>query len=414
MSQKGATSEWWAEREELDERIKQLLDTIELTWLGGFKGIFSQYHKRSDLLARFQKAFLVTLEKHLPSRRQVRGRKTKKPTTKVNLDPRILELFIGLGDAMAPESDLDDALMDLLYFVVDVLQFHGEANAYDEIDFDSMVVETSSALHAYHCAAKEGMKDQKGAHTILILDKSLHVFPWESLPCLQGVAVSRTLPESDPEEPSGSAPTARTGHHVSMHSGTYMLNPSGDLANTQATFSRALASLPGAWGRIEARTPTEAEFRAALTGGRPRALERCRAVALLMGCSSASLTHVGQFEPYGPIRDYMLAGSPAVVGTLWDVTDRDIDRFAGAVFEEWGLFPHGTFAGKGAAKGKGKAPAVAAAQRRKNAVAAGAVRDGNHASLVEAVAKARTEACKFKYLTAAAVCVYGIPVYISK
>ena len=34
-------------------------------------------------------------------------------------------------------------------------------------------------------------------------------------------------------------------------------------------------------------------------------------------------------------------------------------------------------------------------------------------SLVEAVAKAR-DACRFRYLTAAAVCVYGIPVYISK
>ncbi|KAI0879590.1 peptidase family C50-domain-containing protein [Hypoxylon argillaceum] len=452
MSQKGATSEWWAEREELDERIKQLLETIELTWLGGFKGIFSQHHKRANLLARFQKTFHVILESHLPSRRQVRGRKTKKPTTKVNLDPRILELFIGLGDAMAPESDLDDALMDLLYFVVDVLQFHGEVNAYDEIDFDSMVVETSSALHAYYCAAKEGSKDQKGTHTILILDKSLHVFPWESLPCLQGVAVSRVpsldylrraileakaspsqqdTTDSDPDESSSSSTAAsasHTGHHVSINSGTYILNPSGDLVNTQATFGRALSTLPASWGRIEARKPSEAEFQAALTDKdvvlyfghgsgaqyiRSRAvrqLDKCRAVALLMGCSSASLRHVGQFEPYGPIRDYMLAGSPAVVGTLWDVTDRDIDRFAGAVFEDWGLFPRGTFAEK-ASRGKGKAPATAA-QRRK----AGATGDaeGGHASLVEAVAKARTTACRFKYLTAAAVCVYGIPVYISK
>ncbi|KAJ8126349.1 hypothetical protein O1611_g7289 [Lasiodiplodia mahajangana] len=135
MSQKGAKSEWWAEREELDERLKQLLDTIELTWLGGFKGIFSQHQKRSDLLARFQKTFQAILEKYLPSRRQVRGRKTKKPIAKVNLDPRILELFIGLGDALAPESDLDEPLMDLLYFVVDVLQFHDEegskGNAYN-------------------------------------------------------------------------------------------------------------------------------------------------------------------------------------------------------------------------------------------------------------------------------------------
>ncbi|RYC62966.1 hypothetical protein CHU98_g3266 [Xylaria longipes] len=456
MSQKGAKSEWWAEREELDERLKQLLDNIELTWLGGFKGIFSQHRKRPDLLARFQKTFLRILEKHLPSRRQVRGRKTKKPTVKVNLDPRILELFIGLGDTTVTESEAYEPLTDLLYFVVDVLQFHGETNAYDEIDFDAMVIDTLNALDAYHAAAKETKKAQKTTHTILILDKSLHVFPWESLPCLQGLAVSRvpsldylrraileakpppshgdhTDPESD--ESSSTASQSHNGHHVSINSGTYILNPSADLTNTQATFGKALASLPAAWGSIETRAPTEGEFQAALTekdmmlyfghgsgaqyirGRTIRQLEKCRAVALLMGCSSASLTHVGQFEPYGPIRDYMLAGSPAVVGTLWDVTDRDIDRFAAAVFEDWGLFPRGTFAredntnfGKAAARRKG------AAQKKKGGATSVAQREKgeNPVSLVQAVAKARTEACRFKYLTAAAVCVYGIPVYIAK
>ena len=29
------------------------------------------------------------------------------------------------------------------------------------------------------------------------------------------------------------------------------------------------------------------------------------------------------------------AGCPAVVGNLWDVTDRDIDRFSKSVLEQW-------------------------------------------------------------------------------
>ncbi|KAI0434135.1 peptidase family C50-domain-containing protein [Xylaria sp. FL1042] len=456
MTQKEAKAAWWAEREELDERLKELLDTIESTWLGGFKGIFSQHHKRSNLLGRFQKTFLAILEKHLPSRQQAGGMRRKKTTPKVNLDPRILELFVGLGDPTIPGCDLDEPLMDLLYFVVDVLQFHGEPNPYDEIDFDAMVVDVFDALHAYHSTAKEAKKAQKGTHTILILDKSLHIFPWESLPCLQGLAVSRVpsldylrrsilearaspshhdSTESDSDGSNGSSSTTHTGHHVSINSGTYILNPSADLTNTQATFGRALSSLPPSWESIETRAPTETEFQGALTnkdimlyfghgsgaqyirGRTIRQLEKCRAVALLMGCSSASLAHVGQFEPYGPVRDYMLAGSPAVVGTLWDVTDRDIDRFAGAVFEEWGLFPRGTFAedtsSSGKASGRGKGKASSAAQRKRTAAGVAGT-DGKPASLVEAVAKARTEACRFKYLTAAAVCVYGIPVYISK
>ncbi|KAJ3569715.1 hypothetical protein NPX13_g5984 [Xylaria arbuscula] len=174
MSQKEAKSAWWAEREELDQGLKQLLENIESMWLGGFKGIFSQHHKRSNLLARFQKTFQIILEKFLPSRQQAGGMKKKKSMPKVNLDPRILELFVGLGDATIPDCDMDEPLTDLLYFVVDVLQFHGEPNPYDEIDFDAMVVDTFDALHAYHSAAKETKKSQKGIHTILVLDKSLH------------------------------------------------------------------------------------------------------------------------------------------------------------------------------------------------------------------------------------------------
>ncbi|KAK0630655.1 peptidase family C50-domain-containing protein [Bombardia bombarda] len=430
MTTKGAKSAWWADREALDVRLKELLDSVEQIWLGGFRGIFSQHVRRSDLLAQFQKDFLTVLDKHLPSRRQVRGRKTKMAAqqgsggVKVTLDQRVLELFIGLGDAAAQGCDFDDELTDLLYFVVDILQFHGERNAYDEIDFDSMVVETFDALHAYHAAVKRRRScedEDAGVHTILMLDKSLHVFPWESLPCLQGLAVSRmpslvclrrlileqraapvrkttaaaveAASSSGEDELSSPAtatastpnPPVRDGHHVSLSSGTIILNPSADLRSTQATFEQPLAShLPSAsWKQIVAREPTEAEFETALSdadillyfghgsgaqyirGRTIRRLDRCRAAVLLMGCSSARLADAGEFEVYGPAWNYLMAGCPAVVGTLWDVTDRDIDRFAARLFEEWGL----------------------------------------------AVAGARG-VCRFKYLTAAAVAVYGIPVYV--
>ncbi|RYO74725.1 hypothetical protein DL763_011339 [Monosporascus cannonballus] len=477
MSHKEAKSAWWAEREELDERLKELAGNIEQTWLGGFKGIFTQHHKRSDLLAQFQKSFLNILDKHLPSRRQVRGKRAKAaPIPKINLDPRIMDLFIGLGDATAPECDLDEPLNDLLYFVVDILQFHGERNAYDEIDFDAMVVETFDALHSYHSAAKGCGDADEGIHTILILDNALHVFPWESLPCMQGHSVSRvpslaclrraileqrtphakaaSLPGGDEDELSASNsspdPNPREGHYASINSGTYILNPSTDLANTAATFGRPLAQLPAAWRSIEGRAPTEAEFEAALRGSdlllyfghgsgaqyiRGRTIRqqlngRCRAAALLMGCSSAALDYAGEaFAPHGPVRNYMLAGCPAVVGTLWDVTDRDIDRFAARLFEEWGLMPRGTFAssegrggrgsgakGKEKTKGKGKGKEKSLARHpagKGEEEEAQQQQQQPQTSLVEAVARAR-DACRFRYLTAAAVCVYGIPVYISK
>lgn len=134
MSRKGARSEWWEVRTALDTRLHDLLVNIENFWLGGFRGIFSQHSYRPELLSRFQQSLQNILNKHLPSR-QKQGR--AKVAGRVTLDPRVLELFIGLG--MPTElNDLDEALMDLLYFVIDILQFHGEHNAYDEIDFDSV------------------------------------------------------------------------------------------------------------------------------------------------------------------------------------------------------------------------------------------------------------------------------------
>jgi len=458
MNAKGAKGAWWQERETLDLRLKDLLENIEQIWLGGFRGIFSQHTRRPDLLARFQKSFLNILDKHLPSRRQVRGKKTKAAqAATVSLDSRILELFIGLGDANAQDCDFEEELTDLLYFVVDILQFHGETNAYDEIDFDSMVVETFDALQSYHSAVKSSKIPNTAVHTILMLDKSLHAFPWESLPCLQGCAVSRMpslaclrrLIHEQQAARSSSTPVGNQrsdgphpstdGHHVSFTSGSYILNPSTDLKNTQETFSCPLAThLPSStWNRIVGRQPTEDEFENALTdkdvllyfghgsgaqyirSRTIRNLDRCRATVLLMGCSSARLADAGEFEVYGPAWNYMLAGCPAVVGTLWDVTDRDIDRFAGRVFEEWGLTPAGTFDEKEKEKGKEKQVGGADWGREAKRSGTGDVvgekgaDNAGHASLVEAVARAR-DACLFRYLTAAAVVVYGIPVYVEK
>jgi separase len=326
-----------------------------------------------------------------------------------------LDLFIGLGDASADGCDFSEPLTDLLYFVVDVLQFNGELNAYAEIDFDHIVIETHDALRCYHEAVHALGDSDEGRHTILILDKALHSFPWESLPCMEGQAVSR-LPSlgclrdrilSAKHDGSEQIPD---GCYAKRDHGSYILNPGGDLKNTQATFGKALQTLNG-WDGIVKRDPTEEEISTILStkdiflyfghgsgaqyirAREIRRLETC-AVTFLMGCSSGALTEAGEFEPYGTPINYMHAGSPALVATLWDVTDKDIDRFAKVTFEHWGIF-EGTSA---KAKGKRKAETEKVVVRQ--------------FSLVEAVAKGR-EACNLKYLNGAAVCVYGVPVYLN-
>lgn len=63
-------------------------------------------------------------------------------------------------------------------------------------------------------------------------------------------------------------------------------------------------------------------------------LDGC-AASLLLGCSSGSLSLHGAYLPEGTVLSYLLAGSPAIIANLWEVTDKDIDRFGRATLEAW-------------------------------------------------------------------------------
>ncbi|XP_057989997.1 separase-like [Hevea brasiliensis] len=54
-----------------------------------------------------------------------------------------------------------------------------------------------------------------------------------------------------------------------------------------------------------------------------------------MGCSSGALSLHGCYTPQGTPLSYLLAGSPIIVANLWEVTDKDIDRFGNAVLDAW-------------------------------------------------------------------------------
>ncbi|RMY87990.1 hypothetical protein D0862_10550 [Hortaea werneckii] len=445
---------WWSEREALDKRLHELLINMENIWFGGFKGVFSQHTRQPDLLARLRKSFDDILARYLPSRQAGKGR-----ATPLRLDDKVLELFVGLGDDQDGLVDLDEQLADLLYFVVDMLQFGGEQNAYDEIDFDSMAIDVLDALRSYHEAATE--QAAADAHLVLVLDKRLQAFPWENLPCLENV----------------SSTDVECGYYtVNRASGNYILNPSKDLKNTQNLLSAPLAKLSGTgqgqWTSMVQKAPSEEEFAKSLTQKsmllyfghgsgaqyiRPRTirkLEACSQVVWLMGCSSGSVSEHGELEPSAVPLAYLMAGnkSPAVhehsegkeqreegskcmavLATLWDVTDKDIDRFSTAVGEEWGLWPPTEGAPmmeSKAFKEKRQLDAPATPQqppktpktpraRKTPAAAKTPARSRSRPrreverkkSLVDAVARSR-DACYLRYLNGAAPVVYGVPVYL--
>jgi separase len=150
-----------------------------------------------------------------------------------------------------------------------------------------------------------------------------------------------------------------------------------------------------------------------IRGSKVRTLPKC-ATTFLWGCSSGKLDDQGDLDPAGTAWDYMMAGwyvpsfpysnhklnnSPALTATLWDVTDRDIDRYTTSVYRLLGLDPAHVLQQEKPRAEHSKMGLLPLSNQ------------GMGLSTVEAVNLSREE-CKMTYLTGAAVVHYGIPVYI--
>lgn len=200
--------------------------------------------------------------------------------------------------------------------------------------------------------------DHDEAPVVLVADEKLQVFPWEMLPTLvdrkQTVtrvpSVSVLLRLLERREVDEAAMDAIDG------SGAYfVLNPGGDLERTQTRFESMFRDefhWQGASGQEEASRLTSSTLRAhidassmfvfcghgaaeSLLPARDVSKLRQPPVSLLIGCSSGRLQSSGIYEATGTALEYLTAGAPSVLGNLWDVTDRDIDRFTDALFQSW-------------------------------------------------------------------------------
>jgi len=248
---------------------------------------------------------------------------------------------------------------------------------------------------------------------ILVLDENLHRFPWETIPCLSRSSVCRV-----PSLPFALAPVVLDGSEklfMDPTISTYILDPESNLPSSRKTLSPKFASFCKRdgwdWSGLTGRLPDSPDYlRDAMVRGRmivycghggaencfPRTeIDRlisdgsegndrlCKSTVVLMGCSSGRIGSDDLrpfYEPDGVATDYLCSGSPCVVANLWDVTDRDIDRFFIA-------FLDGTL-GSHDARGTCSKP---------------------NSSLAEYVSQARG-ACKLRYLVGSAPVCYGVPI----
>ncbi|KAM6039050.1 separin isoform 2-T2 [Chlamydotis macqueenii] len=342
--------DWWLRRSELDSRMKSLIETLEMQVLGCWRGVLIPSGPEPGLAEEAARLH--------PQLRRCGCR---------DLDPTLLKVVLNAAALLTRED-------------VQALAF-GLCPAQPR---EAQLLLQEAVEKRRACA-----KQDRGS-LVLVLDKHLQKLPWESMACLAPVPVTRLpslrflLGYSLAQKQAGSV----LSQGVNPSSTFYVLNPHSNLLGTEERFRGWFESEPG-WSGVTGAVPSQKQMQAALLehdlyiyaghGAGARLLDGqtiarldCRAVALLFGCSSAALTVRGSLEGSGIVLKYIMAGCPLVLGNLWDVTDRDIDRYAQALLQGW-------------------------------------LRGGSGAPLLSYVTQAR-QAPKFKYLIGAAPVVYGLPV----
>ncbi|BHF67578.1 Separin [Sparganum proliferum] len=242
--------------------------------------------------------------------------------------------------------------------------------------------------------------------TALILDRRLVFLPWEWIIWGGGEATVNRVPTvcrsfslglvlGQLATPRAASSTTTT---FDPRSAYYVLNPEANLPHTEATFQAFIRENFASWDGIIGRMPSDREVIQGFTqhdlfvylghGNGSRFLMStfseglvARAVALIVGCSSGRPRLDGRHEPYASVFNHLIAGSPTVLSLLWDVTDRDIDRFTKAFLTGW---------------------LIEGEQRQQHLDGEGQKNLGFH------IFKAVT-ACKLQSLVGKSVVVYGLP-----
>uniref|UniRef100_UPI0037E95384 separin n=1 Tax=Semicossyphus pulcher TaxID=241346 RepID=UPI0037E95384 len=311
LSSVSEKAKWWEGRRALDSRVERLLEEM--------KGLLGCW-----------KSFLIPLSLGPELTKQARHLHKSLSARGVSVSEEMLKAVLSASPVLSKE--------DLKQFAL------GVSPQWD--------MECDQLLHT--AVSKLPDRDEPHSHVVFILDKYLQKLPWESMSILRSSSVSRmpslhSLIGLSIQKETESKSILKQG--VDTRQVYYVLDPDANLGNSQDRFKEwfnsnldweGVCGVAPDSGRLEEAVATKDLYIFVGHGAGARFLDsqsvlkrQMRAAALLFGCSSAALAVRGDQEGQGIILNYLIAGCPFVLGNLWDVTDRDIDRFTKALLESW-------------------------------------------------------------------------------
>jgi len=190
----------------------------------------------------------------------------------------------------------------------------------------------------------------------LIVDKTLEAFPFECLPTLHRTnqSIFRTPSLRILSLMYNTFKDGLYSKGVDQTKVYYVLNPSDNLAKTEDFFKNTFLSIKE-WEGVIGKSPNPLELKNAFDSkeayiffghgagasyyrAMPDGLDGCNVncASVVIGCSSGKLFSDGkQLESYGTPYRFLMNGCPSYVGVLWDVTDKDIDKFSDHLLSYW-------------------------------------------------------------------------------
>eukprot|EP00095_Tigriopus_kingsejongensis_P012131 maker-scaffold1116_size61586-snap-gene-0.9 protein:Tk12131 transcript:maker-scaffold1116_size61586-snap-gene-0.9-mRNA-1 annotation:"hypothetical protein LOTGIDRAFT_230378" len=305
-------------RDELDDRLRSLLITIENRWLGPGRVVLLGRPKDPDRIAMIDEALTKAI-----------GRSKLTPVQNS-----------WLWNAFDGSYLLDDDQIARLVVSITPEKALGKSLA-----------KAISIFGLNNCPGEPIDRHP----VVLILDKDVQALPWEALPMMKGQQCSRVpslffLASLYASHKKNNESVAKRG--VNNEKIFYVLNPNNDLKRTQERLESPFRQLSLGEGYV-GEWPSFPKIQFALSemdafmycghGARMKTINsqeieklNIRALPLLFGCNSGRLERLGRtFDPTGTASSYLIASAPCLLGFLWSVTDVDIDKWTVDFLEHW-------------------------------------------------------------------------------
>ncbi|XP_047033307.1 separin [Helicoverpa zea] len=362
LNNKRLVQNYWSRREDIDLRMKSVINVMDKEWLGGWGSLLTGKLVDSSLkekvvklvdttiqdwgfirLTQKQKILLYNLIESCPvlQSQQIKTCIRRILTEHGNTEDVRRVLNFECGSCTKEFRFLNELCLKCLSKSFEKIHHFGLVDGIRAFSQAAMQVKDNDEW--------AGLKKAKRHPVILIVDEMLDTFPWETLPILNQHPVSRMenihflyylykIHESKIVD----------GYFAAKCDvGRYVINPEKNLDRMENRMTSFVEYWCPEWKGHVGEPPSPADFIAHLSeadvflycghgdgcqlaargGGAGVEQARGSALCVLSGCGSVRLAAPAPRAPPAAAHHHLhIAACPMVVGMLWEVTDLEVDK----------------------------------------------------------------------------------------